>query len=186
MDEKEQESDGLKYILEEWKTVIETQMHFNEMIMKMRTTTVSVVIGIFGAAAYSLQYNIFIPTFDFLGLKHASFFIILLGLGMLIGIFFLDYFYYFKLLLGAVERGKEIDHDYKDKDGFKIFGMTTLISEKMGNPDTTKYFIWFFYGIICLIGVCFLYFIFNLEQIDMFPIYEPSTSPLNSTSPRLK
>ena len=41
-----------KLILEEWKTVIQTQMHFNDMIMKMRTTAVSIVLAVFGASAY--------------------------------------------------------------------------------------------------------------------------------------
>ena len=40
-----------KIILEEWKIVIQTQMHFNEMIMRARTTGVSVVMAVYGAAA---------------------------------------------------------------------------------------------------------------------------------------
>jgi len=40
-----------KIILEEWKTIVQTQMHFNEMIMRARTTGVSVVMGVYGAAA---------------------------------------------------------------------------------------------------------------------------------------
>ena len=40
-----------KLIVEEWKTVIHTQMHFNEMIMRARSTGVSVVIAVYGAAA---------------------------------------------------------------------------------------------------------------------------------------
>ena len=46
-----------RLLIEEWKTVIQTQMHFNEMIMRLRGMGVGVVTGIFGAAAYSLQFE---------------------------------------------------------------------------------------------------------------------------------
>jgi hypothetical protein len=104
MPEHKNSIEETKLILEEWKTVIQTQMHFNDMIMKMRTTGISVVLAVFGAAAYSLQYNklyLTISGYSF----HASVLIIAFGLGMLVGVFSLDYFYYYKMLLGAVKRG---------------------------------------------------------------------------------
>jgi hypothetical protein len=33
--------DRTQFLIEEWKTVIETQIHFNEMIIRARTTGVS-------------------------------------------------------------------------------------------------------------------------------------------------
>lgn len=146
-----------KLILEEWKTVIQTQMHFNDMIMKMRTTGVSVVLAVFGAAAYSLQYDqlyLTIRGYSF----HASVLVILFGLGMLVGVFGLDYFYYYKMLLGAVKRGYEIDETYKNRrvDDCKIFGMTTMIRDEIGKPRKSKFFVCFFYGLIFVLGVIFI------------------------------
>ncbi|KPV63226.1 MAG: hypothetical protein AOA66_0948 [Candidatus Bathyarchaeota archaeon BA2] len=143
-------------ILEEWKTVIQTQMHFNEMIMRVRTTGVSVVLAVFGAAAFSLQFEklyLRIGTFAF----HAAVPIIGFGLGMLTGVFILDYFYYYKMLLGAVRRGYQIDEAYKHKavNGTKMFGMTALISKAIGKPGRSKFYVWAFYGIVFVLG-CFL------------------------------
>ncbi|VVB51500.1 Uncharacterised protein [uncultured archaeon] len=161
MNGEQTKNDDTKLILDEWKTVIETQMHFNEMIMTMRTTGVSVVLAVFSAAAYSFQYNLMM---NFIGLKtvHVAFFIVLFGIGMMIGIFILDYFYYYKMLLGAVERGYQIDKSYENKiiDGVKMFGMSTLISKKIGKRDMAKYFVWIFYWIIIILGVLFLYSIY--------------------------
>lgn len=166
MEEVKTKNDENKLVLDEWKTVIETQMHFNEMIMTMRTTGVSVVLAVFSAAAYSLQYNLII---NFIELKnvHVAFFIVLFGIGMMIGIFVLDYFYYYKMLLGAVERGYQIDKSYENKiiDGVKMFGMTTLIRDKIGKRDLAKYFVWFFYLIIIFFGLLFLYSIYNYIPI---------------------
>ena len=144
-------------ILEEWKTVIQTQMHFNDMIMKMRTTGVSVVLAVFGAAAYSLQFDrlyLTISGYSF----HASVLIIAFGLGMLVGVFGLDYFYYYKMLLGAVKRGYEIDEAYKDRqvDNTKIFGMTTMIRDEIGKPRKSKVFIGLFYGLVFALGIVFI------------------------------
>ena len=151
------ELEELKILMEEWKTVIQTQMHFNDMIMMMRTTGVSVVLAVFGAAAYSLQYDklyLEIGVIKF----HAAVPIILFGLGMLCGIFFLDYFYYYKMLLGAVERGYQIDDAFKNKKiaDTQIFGITKLISDSIGKPGRSKIFIGIFYGIIFILGIVFV------------------------------
>jgi hypothetical protein len=148
---------GLKLIFAEWKVVIETQMHFNEMLMQMRTAGVSIVLAVFGAAAYSLQYDKLFLTlsgFQF----HVSILIIVFGLGMLVGVFCLDYFYYYKMLLGAVKRGYEIDDAFKNKpvDGYKVFGMSTMIRDSIGEPSRSKYFVWLFYGLVFVLGTLFI------------------------------
>ena len=146
-----------KLMLEEWKIVIQTQMHFNELLMKMRTTAVSIVLAIFGAAAYSLQYDQLYLTICNYGF-HASILILISGLGMLAGVFGLDYFYYYRMLLGAVERGYDIDEAYKKRkvDGCEIFGMTTKIRDAIGKKGKSKYSIWWFYGIVFVLGILFI------------------------------
>ena len=146
-----------KLILEEWKTVIQTQMHFNEMIMKMRTTGVTIVLAFFGAAAISLQYEKLYLTICDLSF-HAAVLIITCGLGMLGGVFILDYFYYYKMLLGAVERGYQIDRAYKDRliDGVKMFGLSTEIRDAIGRPHLSKVFVWAFYGLVFVLGIFFI------------------------------
>jgi len=157
MGENKKSTEETKLILEEWKTVIQTQMHFNEMLMKMRTTGVSIVLAVFGAAAYSLQYEKLFLTicgYSF----HASVLVIAFGLSMLFGVFGLDYFYYYKMLIGAVKRGYEIDEAYKDRqvDNTKIFGMTTMIRDEIGKAEKSKYFVWFFYGLVFVLGILFI------------------------------
>ena len=129
--------------------------------MRIRTTGVSIVLAVFGAAAYSLQFDklyLKIGIFSF----HAAVPIIGFGLGMLAGVFILDYCYYYKMLLGAVRRGYEIDEAYKYKtvDGAKMFGMTTLIREAIGKPGWSKLYVWAFYGIVFVLGVLFLIAVF--------------------------
>lgn len=162
MDDKQDKIEEMKLILEEWKTVIQTQMHFNDMIMRIRTTGVSVVVTVFGAAAYSLQFDRLYLQISGVSF-HAAVPIVSFGLGMLLGIFVLDYCYYYRMLLGAVERGYEIDKAYKDRkiNGINIYGMTTLIRDKIGPPGRSKCYIHIFYGIIFILGIIFLYAVFK-------------------------
>lgn len=146
----------LRNMIAEWNIVIRTQMHFNEMIMKVRTTTVSVVLAVFGAAAYSLQFEKLL--LNVLGVTlHASVPVILVGLATLIGMFVVDYFYYFRMLLGAVNRGYEFDREFVNLKGHRYFGLSTNIQDAIGKPKISKYFVIIFYGLPITAGFFFLF-----------------------------
>lgn len=155
-----EETEEVKIILEEWKTVIKTQMHFNEMIMRARTTGISVVVAVYGAAA--LAYGQYPARFITMGNVefHVSTAIIIFGLLLLIGIFCIDRFYYFRLLLGAVERGEEIDKAFNDRiiGGTKIFGLSTAISNKVSRKRATICLV-VFYGLPSLMGIISLIYL---------------------------
>jgi hypothetical protein len=148
----------MQLLLEEWKVVIQTQMHFNDMIIKMRTAGLSVLIAVFGGAAIAIgQYPdrfIEIGRRDF----HVAAPIILFGLLLWLAIFVIDYFYYHKCLLGAVERGYQIDDVCKGRKvaGTTMYGMTTLIRDAIGKPGASKFYIWTFYLLVGLVGVAYL------------------------------
>lgn len=161
----EQKYRELELILREWKTVIQTQMHFNDMIMRTRTNGLTVVMAVYGAAAFSLQYRqLYLNIF---GLRfHVAAAIILFGIGMLFGLFAIDYGYYYKMLIGAVERSYKIDDAFKGKKiaGFGIFGMSREISKAIGKPNRSKTFVVIFY--LIPIGLGFLYLLAVLLFFD--------------------
>jgi hypothetical protein len=130
--------------MREWDTVIRTQMHFNEMILKMRTLVATAVAAIFGASAAAFSQGWYISV----GI--AAF-----GLVLMAGVFILDYFYYFRLLLGAVEKGYEIDKAFADKRicGTRIFGLSTMIRDSVGPPDVCRQYIILFYGLVRFPGI---------------------------------
>ena len=148
----------LSYIMKEWEIVIQTQMHFNDLLMKMRTATLSIVLAIFGAAGYSIlskeTYLLTINDFSF----HPSVIIISAGLVLLFSMFIMDYFYYFRLLVGAVKRGWEFDDKFGTEDTWKYFGLTTKISHEIGEKKgNSKWFVISFYWIPFVAGLFFLF-----------------------------
>ena len=113
-------------------------MHFNEMIMRMRTTAISVFLAIISAAAISLQYNIklIINSYNL----HASIIIALIGIVLLITISIIDLCYYNRMLIGSVKKTYAMDNQFKD---FKILnssflGQSTLIRDAIGSPGASK------------------------------------------------
>ena len=145
-----------KLVIEEWKVVIDVQMHFNDMIMRLRTTVISIVLAFFGAASISLQYPQLYLNFRYFSF-HASVLIVASGLVLLMSVFFLDYFYYYKMLIGAVNRGYQIDELFQAKplDELKMFGLSKMISQAIGKPHKSKYYVWAFYGFVLVFGIVF-------------------------------
>jgi hypothetical protein len=153
----ESEIQKAKLLLEEWKTTVDVQMHFNDMLMRLRTTGISIVLAFFGAASISLQYSqLYLQStyFSF----HAAVLIISSGLVLLVSVFVLDYFYYYKMLLGSVERGYQIDKLFSEKplSELTMMGMSTEISRAIGKPHASKYYVWAFYGLVLVFGIVFI------------------------------
>lgn len=152
------DTEEMAVIQDEWKTVIETQMHFNEMTMQVRTATVSVVLAIFGAAGYSLQYSSLLLDLTYFKI-HASALIILAGIFVLIAMFIIDYKYYYKMLLGAVRRGYELDKEFSNRPGHKYFSLSTHIRDAIGKRNISRYFVLLFYILPIAGGLIFMVFI---------------------------
>lgn len=141
--------------IEEWKIVIKTQMHFNDMIMKVRTATISFVVGVFGAAAYILQYHILLKILGHT--IHASVMVIITGIAMLSVMFVIDYCYYFKMLIGAVKVGYQFEEEFKQIGGtHKFFTLSSAIRNSIGKSGRSKYYVIIFYSVIIFAGLVFL------------------------------
>lgn len=138
--------------LEIWKIAINTQMHFNDLIMKIRAIVTSLITAIFGAAAFSLkEARVFVYI---IGKEiHISAFIILIGIVFLLAYLVLDFCYYFRLLLGAVNCSAEIEKRNKN------FNLTTNITKRVSVPRAYASLA-IFYSIIILIGIGTIIFIF--------------------------
>ena len=157
------EKDKLNHDLEVWKVALDTQMHFNDLIIKMRTAVISINLGVFGTAAICLRDSTL--RVDFLGSHHISFVVLMVGLFFLIGQGIIDYFYYFKLLLGSVKFTESIDNKYKEND---LFGLTNSISKEI-NPCWSKFILFVYYIIPIALFISALLIIHFKIQFKVCP-----------------
>jgi len=166
-DEKKQ--DNRQLIITAYTKVIDVQMHFNEMVMRVRNIAVTLILAVFGAAAYSIQHPYFI------GGIHIAALIIAFGLAAWASLWVMDLSHFHLLLRGAVKKSSDIEDAYQNDEVLKsVFGMTKEISkssrqwfgrqEIWGKKVTAAGKLHFFYGVVMLIGIA--YFLVVLVTVD--------------------
>jgi hypothetical protein len=148
-------------LVEQWKTIIAVQMHFNDMIIRTRTLGVTVVVAVYGAAAASIgQYPK--QYIEVLGNAfHISILGILLGILLLASVFIIDKFYYYKLLIGTVEKAEQLEHELNPieiKGKTQSAGITIFLTEKVSRRMANIIII-IFYGLAFAFGIMFLLYI---------------------------
>lgn len=146
----------LAHDMEIWKVAIDTQMHFNDLLIKMRTTVISIILAVFGAAAIALNEK---PTWFiqcFCWKIHVSAIVLILGLIFLLVQFIIDRCYYFEMLLGAVKFARQIDERYENSN--MKFGLTNKICRQISEPAAILV-LWAYYGIPFVLGIISIYLI---------------------------
>lgn len=99
-----EKKDFFQMNIDVWKKIIDVQMHFNDMQMRVRNYAVLLLSAIIGVAGVSMKDNMtsHLPFFGDVPLASV---ILFLGAGIWVLFFFMDYFWYHKLLYGAVKKG---------------------------------------------------------------------------------
>lgn len=119
-------------LIELWQTTIETQQHFNDMLMKVRNFGFILIAALLGATGFSLRSG-----YEINNIPVAAF---LLAFGGLLWslIYFLEMKWYTPLLIGSVMTGMEIEDELKNEFGKEIlpdskhFLLTNSIKQTSG------------------------------------------------------
>ena len=132
--------------VEIWKVAIQTQMHFNELLIKSRATVVTVALAAIGATAIALRDTK--VYFQLRGIQvHIAVVILALSIVFLVCQFIMDYYYYLRLLLGAVEFTNKMDEKRAEE-----FGLTKLIIQQV-STRRAQVILFFYYWIPIALGV---------------------------------
>lgn len=126
--------------LKEYKLAVETQMHFNEILMKFRSFGIAVVIAVYSYAITRQDFGI---SFLF-GLSPAQL-LFIAGIVLTFVLALIDVGYFYRLLLGAVERSTELERNVS-------FRLTSTISKHV-TERRSRSFIILFYSVIALWGI---------------------------------
>jgi len=151
-------------ILSAWTKIVDTQMHFNEMVMKVRSLAITLILAAFGAAAYSVQTPLFLNVYE--RPVHVAFFIIIFGLTGWLALWVMDLGHFHKLLRGAVAKGMALEEQYKNHALVGgLLGMTTAISSESRTLMKIKVSagkkIGIFYAVVFISGASFCWVALN-------------------------
>jgi hypothetical protein len=123
--DKKNEIDENKNVIEIWKKVIDVQQHFNDIGLRIRnyvlTLFTATIAGIGLLAREKIVitiYSISIPAPSLLAFA---------GIAVLFSFYYMDKYWYHRLLIGAVKQGSLIEELHKDK--IKELGLTTAIGK---------------------------------------------------------
>lgn len=106
-----------------WKTTIETQMHFNDLLIRYRQFSITSLTTVVAAVVVAATH------FNFASEHYRFIILMLMAAWASIGI--LDWTYYRRLLLGAVEYAEE-RFDQQPQLGGIRYGLSRKISERVG------------------------------------------------------
>ena len=109
----------VRFMIDAWKTTVETQMHFNTIEMQIRGLAVTVLTTALGAAV--LMHNQ-TPQADWM---------VFAGLVSWLAFYLMDRWWYHRLLKGAVSNAEVIEQRLKDIPGFAL-------STKIGEASPVK------------------------------------------------
>src|SRR5262245_5945713 len=121
MDNNERDS-----IIEIWKTAVEVQQHFNDIEMKIRGLFITITVAIAAAQGFLLEKRLSFPLGSVTILYATS--LPLLGVVAAYLFYFMDRYWYHRLLIGAVKHAEMIEEKYKVE--LPELGLGAKISER--------------------------------------------------------
>jgi hypothetical protein len=120
------DNDERKGIIEIWKAVVEVQQHFNEIEMKIRGLFITMVVAIAAAQGFLIEKNLSVP-FGSFTIMFATF-MPLLGILATYLFYFVDRYWYHRLLMGSILHGGFIEKKYETE--IPELGLGSKISEQ--------------------------------------------------------
>src|SRR5436305_1640039 len=106
------DSDEKKNVIDVWKAIVDVQMHFNDIEMRIRSVFITLVLALGASIGFMADKKLAIVVGSV-----TIFFVILLSLLGVIAaylFYFIDRHWYHRLLVGAVKHAIEIEKKYAD------------------------------------------------------------------------
>ena len=107
------DSEGRQQIIDIWKTIVDVQRHFNDICMRIRSMFVTILLATFAAIGFMLnkELNLQICNFD---VQFATV-VPLAGIFVTYLFYFIDRYWYHRLLVGSVNHAIEIEKKYSEE-----------------------------------------------------------------------
>lgn len=147
------------HALEAWKKSVDVQQHFNDIGIKLRNLAITVFGAFLGGIAFSLKEHLIIGIYG-ANIPLASM-LALSALVVWLAFFFMDRFWYHKLLLGAVYHAKDIESKYAS--AFQEIGLTTRIADESPIKipccgwemhSSAKFYVFYGLGAVVVLVLC--------------------------------
>ncbi len=103
----EDKGDRTDRVLEMWKTTVGVQQHFNDLELRIRNYAVTLLVAVIGVTAVALKENNVVEIVNFKTTLPTA--LLIAGIVGWTAFYFMDRFWYHRLLIGSVRHGREIE-----------------------------------------------------------------------------
>jgi hypothetical protein len=102
-----------KQIIDVWKTIVGVQQHFNDIEMRIRAMFVTIIMALFASLGFLIDKKVSFPAGPF----DVQFYVVLPIAGAFGAylFYFMDRYWYHRLLTGSVKHAIEIEKKYRDE-----------------------------------------------------------------------
>lgn len=185
-----------------WEKIVDVQMHFNELSLKVRGLAVAVLGAILTAAAFSLKDRLSVNIWD--AEIPAAFPILLIALLTWIAFYVMDHLWYHRLLKGAVTEGLAVENllsrDLKDTGLAHAIGRMSAITYSLGfmkvkmNSDA-RLRLFYGSGVVLILVLAYLVMVVDVAPrrtattptvgtVKGTPTAQPAKAPKDATQPK--
>jgi len=102
-----------KQVIDIWKTIVGVQQHFNDIEMRIRSMFVTVLVALIASIGFLMDKKLAFPVWIF-SVQFATI-VPLVGAIATCLFYFMDRYWYHRLLVGSVNHAIEIEKKYKDE-----------------------------------------------------------------------
>lgn len=172
-DQIKYKNEDLDRAVDIWKKVVDVQMHFNDLELRIRNYAILSLGGVMTVAGYALKEDVHASV----GSHEVSYAAIILLVGVVIWLcfWFMDRHWYHRLLVGSVMHGIKIETMYKDKlpelmlsESIKNESPNKILFFKIRSHHRLNFFYWVVAGIIISCAMFLLNVLFGFFSIGVF------------------
>ena len=154
---EEEKAKRLEQVVQVWEKVIDVQMHFNDLCLRLRSIAVSTLGVLLAASAIAYKYAGVINVFNY-KVMTATFFVAI-SVFVWLAFFLMDRYWYHELLKGAMHHAKKIETNWEyDAPEISLVKSVREQSHKSLKMDAGKKLNIFYLGIL-LVQLLVLYFL---------------------------
>ena len=127
---QDRSSGRMTLVLDVWKKTVDVQQHFNDLELRIRNYAVTILAAILGLAAYGIKEDLRIVVLGHSTSLSAA--VLIAGIFPWLAFYFMDRFWYHRLLYGAVGHGSRIEDRWKTT--IPEIALTDSIGKARANP----------------------------------------------------
>ena len=190
---QDRSSGRMTLALDAWKKTVDVQQHFNDLELRIRNYAVTILAAILGLAAYGIKEDLRIVALGHSTSLAAA--VLVAGVFPWLAFYFMDRFWYHRLLYGAVGHGSRIE------DRWKTAIPEIALTDSIGKASPLKIFRWvlhttgkidLFYGagvlLLVLLGAFTHFIVRPTSQVPSTPtpVFQQTTKPESASVPATK